>query len=123
MIDLNHNPSAPRRQQDADPATPTAAAHHIALLCIDNAAAFHWQVKNQRPGYASMAVKADLDSNERRRLSGLPLTETSAGVYDGKGAIWFYELLTQRLRYLMQQYQLCGIATKPVASTAQVSKR
>jgi len=110
---------------------PSFPTPRIALICIDNIAAFHSIVRVQPPGYAHMAI--GLNSRIRQQVAGgVEPNATAATGMGGSGGgsgvgstsaadqvSWFYQLFSRKLNTLMQQHQLIAIATKPALSFKQ----
>jgi hypothetical protein len=98
------------------------SAPRIALLCIDNVAAFHQLVKGQPPG--STGIGSGAHTPERiavtTGLSDAHGAAASSSAND-RNRTWLYELFARQLKATMQTRQLMCIATKPPLTRKAVS--
>ena len=96
----------------------------MVLLLLDNVAAFYWQCKKQPIGYAGTAT--GLYSKERNGVGSGVLQEVdhkSQQLSSDRDNTWFIELLTHRIRYLLQKYHMVGVVSKPTVMPKQVRER
>lgn len=102
-----------------------AAPPRMALLLVDNIAAFYWQVRSQPIGWCGIGT--GLYSKERMSVGAhaslgmdtLAAAQAQQRSNDSSNS-WFYEMFTHQMRYIMQTYHLIGVVAKPTCFLNQV---